>query len=105
MLEELVSDAKRRMDKSVECDAARVPDRAHGARVGGAARPHPGRLLRHEDAAQPARADQRAGAAPAGRDAVRQERDARTSSGRSWSPTSASTPPTTARSSACRSRR
>ena len=54
-------------------DAARVQQRPHRPRLGRAARPHPGRLLRHGDAAEPARDDQRARAADADRPAVRPE--------------------------------
>ena len=77
-------------------DAPRVQRRAHRPGLGGAARPHPGVLLRHQDAAQPARADQRARAAAAHRSRRTTRARSRTSSAPSWSPTSASTPRTTA---------
>ena len=56
-------------------DAQRVQHRPHRTRLGGAARPHQRRLLRPADAAQAARDDQRARAAPADDPAVRPELD------------------------------
>ena len=70
-IDDLIKDATRRMDKSVETTRERVQHGAHRPRVGGAPRPHPGRLLRHADAAQAARDDQRARAAHADDPAVR----------------------------------
>ena len=54
-------------------DAARVQQHPHRPRLGRPARPRPGRLLRDADAAEPARDDQRAGAADADHPAVRPE--------------------------------
>ena len=73
-------------------DARALQHRPHRPRVGGAARPDPDRLLRHADAAQEHRHDQRARAADAHDPAVRPDGDRSRSSARSRSRTSACTP-------------
>ena len=62
-IDDLIQDATRRMDKSVEARTDGVQHRPHRPRLGGAARPRSDRLLRAADAAQAARDDQRPRAA------------------------------------------
>ena len=55
LIDELLEDAKERMDKSVESIRARAGDRPHRPRLPAPARPGHRRLLRHRDAAEAAR--------------------------------------------------
>ena len=64
MSTEIITDADQRMARAVEAMERDFQARAHGSRLDRPGRAHPRRLLRHPDAAQPARRDQRAGAAP-----------------------------------------
>ena len=59
----LLTDATQRMDKSVDATHDHFNSVRTGRASAGAARPHPDRLLRHADAAQEHRDDQRARAA------------------------------------------
>ena len=70
-IEDFLADCEQRMDKSVDADPDGVQHRPHRPRLAGAARPDHDRLLRHPDAAQPARHDLGARAAPAHGPAVR----------------------------------
>ena len=63
VIDDVMADAKTPHGQDDRVDAQRVRLRPHRARLGGAARPHPGVVLRHPHAAQPARAGQRARAA------------------------------------------
>ena len=62
-IEDFLSDATQRMHKSVDATHEHFNSVRTGRASAGAARPHPDRLLRHADAAQEPRDDQRAGAA------------------------------------------
>ena len=55
MIADVKKTAEQKMKKIVETLKARPRQGAHRARAHRAARPHPGRLLRHADAAQPGR--------------------------------------------------
>ena len=102
----LVRDEAREQHGEVAAQPARrPPEGAHRARQHGAARRHPGRLLRHADAAQPAREPDRPRSAPDRDLALRQGLDSRPSRRRSRSPISASRRRTTARWCGFRSRR
>ncbi len=91
-IDDLLADANRRMDKSVEATTHELTTVRTGRASCGAPRPHTSGLLRAADAAAAARDHQRPRAAHAHGAAVRPERDQARSSARSRSPTSASRP-------------
>ena len=51
MIDDVLTDAGRRMDKSVEAAKHEFTTHPHGPGLGGAPRPPPGEHLRHQDAA------------------------------------------------------
>ena len=74
MIDDFIGDATQRMDKSVDATHEHFNSVRTGRASAGAARPHHDRLLRHADAAQEPRDDQRARAADADDPAVRPDR-------------------------------